>query len=148
MRNTWITKVRHALSYNYCIKIYNSHNECILIQDITGGDLELIEEILETSAPDVYLMCELLKSKIYSGKNEKYSIYKFPIRFVYAIFKVYLSEIISKEYIDKITWLKAVYSMQKNSFRDLDILEKTPMNKFLVMLDIHKEAVENANSKP
>jgi hypothetical protein len=47
--------------------------------------------------------------------------------------------------MDKPTWLKAVYYMQKNSFRDVAVLEKMPLNKFLVMLDIHKEAV-NANT--
>ena len=93
-------------------------------------------------------MCELLRTKIFCGDNSKsYDIYKFPIKFVYYIFKIYLSEIVSKEYIDKVSWLKGAYYMQKSSFRDVTELEKIPMNKFLVMLNIHKEAVEHARQQ-
>lgn len=93
-------------------------------------------------------MCRLLKDKICCGDNRVfYDIYKFPIKFVYSIFKIYLSEIVSKEYIDKLSWLKGAYYMQKSSFRDVSLLEKIPMNKFLAMLNIHKEAVEHARQQ-
>jgi hypothetical protein len=119
------------------------------LHDITGEDLEMLSYMFEfTQDTDVFTMCSLLQGKVFSGDDQiLYNVKKFPIRFVYRLFKIFLKDIVSKEYIDKISWLKAAYYMQKSSFRDVTLLEKIPMNKFLAMLAIHKEAVEHANSQ-
>lgn len=144
MQRITTTKATFETTPNYCLKIICA-NRYILLKDITGEDLELIGHVLETDTKDLEVICELLSNKLVSGnKSCVYDPRKFPIKFLYSVFKIYLAEIVAKEYIDKVSWLKGVYYMQKNSFRDITILEKLPMNQFLVMLNIHKEAVEHA----
>jgi hypothetical protein len=50
-------------------------------------------------------------------------------------------------YIDKVSWLKATYGMQNGSFMNLSYMEEIPMNLFLVMYEIHKEAVESVGKE-
>lgn len=57
-----------------------------------------------------------------------------------------LSYIIFKNCIDKISWLKACYSLQNGKFVSLE-LEKEPMTKFIVMCQIHKDYVSKLESR-
>jgi hypothetical protein len=143
------TKVTSEASYNYTYRlIHHPTNKYISLRDITGNDLELLEQIINEreSQKDLNIICDFLCDKVYCGKNlYRYDVRELSVKMLYVVFETYIDKIISTEYMDKPTWLKAVYYMQKNSFRDVAVLEKMPLNKFLVMLDIHKEAV-NANT--
>lgn len=73
------------------------------------------------------------------------NLYKLTQKSIYSLF-LKVKEHILCNYIDKISWLKASYGMQNSSFMNIAYMEEVPMNKFLVMYEIHKEAIEKINS--
>jgi hypothetical protein len=62
-------------------------------------------------------------------------------RTIIGIFETLKEEILSN-YISKIQWLKYCYGIQNASFINLAHMETVPMSKFVVMVKIHEEAVD------
>lgn len=64
-----------------------------------------------------------------------------------VIFEIFvcLKDQILCNYMPKTTWLKICYGIQNGSFAGVEEMEKVPMTKFVVMSQIHKEAIDSIN---
>jgi hypothetical protein len=58
------------------------------------------------------------------------------------VFSVIFEEIIKEEFITKEEWLRVLYAIQNQSFVGIEDMEKQPMNKFLVMSEVHSQAMK------
>lgn len=135
-------------NHDYTISIIDSKSREISFRDIRGSDLEYLDSVLgseggegkkEVSFDDVLTILSLLCTR-------KVDFGSFPQRISVGIFK-HLSENILCNYMSKSSWLRRCYSMQNGSFVGLRAMEQIPMSKFVVMAQIHNEAIDAINNQ-
>lgn len=130
----------------------DSKGRSIKFRDIVGSDLEYFDYIFKydpdnkskqtpLSFDDV---CDILKYLVVFP-NE-FDINKLTRNTISNVFEIVRENIISN-YMPKVIWLKYCYGIQNASFVNLNHMESVPMSKFSVMVEIHKEAIEQINNE-
>ncbi len=146
-------KLEVEKNYNYTITIVDGRGKAVVFRDLRGYDLEFLDHIfkydLENHKKDTNLsfddVCEILSLLLVEPKIGIGSLTRDVIGEVFDIVR----DNILCNYVPKVTWLKYCYGMQNSSFANLEQMESVPMSKFLVMAEIHKEAVDSiSNTNP
>lgn len=119
-------------------------------RDITGNDLEFLDNLLVTDENDE-------PRPLWSGKvidlldmlciTEKVRFGKFTPAIIRALYTS-VSDNILTSYMRKEDWLRQCYSIQNGSFQNLAYMEVVPMSKFVAMCSIHKEAMDQIKTPP
>lgn len=113
-------------------------------RDITGEDLEYLESIFSSSDEKqaTSLNLDQVKEIVNKLSSEGLDCGVFTQSVIFEIF-VCLKDHILCNYMPKTTWLKICYGIQNGSFAGVADMEKVPMTKFVVMSQIHKEAIDS-----
>jgi hypothetical protein len=136
-------------NYDYTIRILDSKGRELIFRDITGKDLEFLESIFRGDSEETFESGEIrlnLDSTIKILNHlcvQKIDFCYLSRSIVFQIFSIVQKEIICN-YVSKPSWLKICYVIQKNSFTNLEVMEKVPMSKFMTMYEIHKEMVKTS----
>lgn len=143
MNNDDLEAVRN---HDYTISIRDKKGREIKFRDITGGDLEYLDMLFESTEGDgdekrqisfsgIQKILDLLSVEgINSGR--------FTQRTTVKVFSC-IKEHILCNYMSKYSWLKTCYGIQNGSFMNIEDMEKVPMTKFIAMAQIHKEAMDS-----
>lgn len=135
-------KVTTELNYNYTISCYDGRGRSVSFRDITGGDLEYFDQVLNRGENNligsdyvVDILSKLCTSPIHANFRQ------LPPRIVRVLYEEVSSNIL-KNYIPKENWLRQCYSIQNGSFGNLAAMEQVPLSKFTAMCLIHQEAID------
>ena len=133
---------RVEINPDYTISVVDSNNKHLIFRDITGLDLELIEDLIKKSkdsnSNNIYHIVGILN--LISTQSVDFA--RFPQRILCSLFDIVNQHILCN-YISKIEWLKICYTIQKGSFVNIHEMEKVPMSKFITMYEIHKELTDS-----
>ncbi len=140
-------------NYNYTVSIVDPHGRELVFRDIRGSDLEFLDQVLKydpeqddkegtkLSFDDV---CIILNK--FLVRPSGFDVNKLTKSTVNELFVIVKDNILCN-YIPKVNWLKCCYGIQNSSFANLEQMESVPMSKFVVMAEIHREAIDQA-TKP
>lgn len=134
------------VNHDYTVSVIDSQHREVSFRDLRGSDLELVDSLLEEG--DESKAKELSLDQIISILSalcvKKVDFRSLPRRTIIEIFSK-VRECILCNYMTKLDWLKQCYKIQNESFAGVLEMEKVPMSKFVVMIQIHNDAVEAAN---
>lgn len=145
--------LRVTRNYNYTITIKDGKDRAIVFRDLKGCDLEFLDYIfkydVEKQQRDTNISFSDIREILSLLLVEPdISIGSLTRKTIGDIFDIVRDNILCN-YVPKVIWLKYCYGMQNSSFANLEQMESVPMSKFLVMAEIHKEAVDSiSNNNP
>ena len=134
-------------NHDYTITIRDSKGAEIKYRDITGEDLEYIEQILniEDSEGERRVSLEQIQRLLDFLSVDGRRSGSLTRRVIMGVFNC-VKEHILCNYMPKYDWLKTCYGIQNGSFVNVLDMEKVPMTKFVAMAQIHKEAMDSPPS--
>lgn len=141
-------------NYDYTISIVDVNKRELIFRDIRGSDLEFLDHVFKYDPEEMVKkdtsisfdeICTILNKLLV--RPHGFTIGRLTKPTIYEVF-ILVQENILCNYLPKVIWLKHCYGIQNSSFANLGQMESVPMSKFVVMVDIHNEFVENmANPK-
>ena len=134
-------------NHDYTITIRDSKGAEIKYRDITGEDLEHIDQILniEDSEGERRVSLEQIQRLLDFLSVDGRRSGSLTRRVIMGVFNC-VKEHILCNYMPKYDWLKTCYGIQNGSFVNVLDMEKVPMTKFVAMAQIHKEAMDSPPS--
>ena len=138
-------------NYNYTISVIDPHGRELIFRDIRGSDLEFLDQVFkydpeEDKRGETRLsfndVCDILNKFLVEPSG--FDVNKLTKPTVHKVFTIVRDNILCN-YIPKVNWLKCCYGIQNSSFVNLEQMESVPMSKFVVMAEIHKEAVDQTS---
>lgn len=78
------------------------------------------------------------------ARPENYDLGRLTHKTLSGVFTAVNNEILIN-YMPKVSWLKFCYGVQDGSFANLKTMEEVPMSKFVVLVDIHRQALKDLN---
>jgi hypothetical protein len=122
----------------------------LIFRDICGGDLELLESILNPESLEdgtkIFINFESIIALLNIVNKQGIDFVNIPRRILFKIFSSVREHILCN-YSPKVEWLKVCYGIQNGSFYNVSAMEAVPMSKFIVMFQIHQEAVASINKE-
>lgn len=120
----------------------------LVFRDICGGDLELLESIINPESLEngtkVLLDLDDVITILNLINEQGVDFINLPRRVIFGVFSK-VKEHVLCNYAPKIEWLKICYGIQNGSFCNVSAMESVPMSKFMVMFQIHQEAIASIN---
>jgi len=80
------------------------------------------------------------------ARPENYDLGRLTHKTLSGVFTAVNDEILIN-YMPKVNWLKFCYGIQDGSFSNLKNMEEIPMSKFVVLVDIHRQALKELDPK-
>ena len=134
------------VNHDYTISVIDSQHREVSFRDLRGSDLELVDSLLrgddESKAEELSL--DQIVSILSTLCVKKVDFKSLPRRTIIEIFNKVREHILCN-YMPKHNWLRQCYSIQNGSFSGVLEMEKVPMSKFIVMIQIHNDAAETVN---
>lgn len=130
-------------NYNYTISLFDSKGRELVFRDITGADLEFLDQLLskEEGSGAVITLDEVI-SILNHISCKKVRFESLPQSIISGIFDK-VKEHILCNYMTKMSWLGACYGIQNGSFVNVLDMEQVPMTKFMAMTQIHQQAIDS-----
>ena len=138
-------------NHNYTISISDNKGHTLKFRDIRGNDLELLDQIfkydpsknkLEDTSISFEDVCCILDTLLVEPSGFKIHSLTKPV--INEVFTLVRDNILCN-YLPKVIWLKNCYGIQNSSFTNLEQMESVPMSKFVVMVEIHREALDKVD---
>lgn len=139
------------INHNYTISISDDRGHTLKFRDIRGNDLELLDQIfkydpdnkkIEDTSISFDDVCTILNTLLVEPSG--FSVQRLTKPLINEVFTLVRDNILCN-YLPKIIWLKNCYGIQNSSFANLEQMESVPMSKFIVMMEIHKEALDKVD---
>jgi hypothetical protein len=138
-------------NYDYTVSVTDRLGNTLSFRDICGSDLEYFdhlykydpdsppsEETVITHDQVMSILRRLL------ARPEGYDLGRLTHKTLSGVFTAVNNEILIN-YMPKVSWLKFCYGVQDGSFTNLKTMEEVPMSKFVVLVDIHRQALKDLN---
>jgi hypothetical protein len=138
-------------NYDYTVSVTDRLGNTLYFRDICGSDLEYFdylykydpdsppsEETVITHDQVMSILRRLL------ARPENYDLGRLTHKTLSGVFTAVNNEILIN-YMPKVSWLKFCYGVQDGSFANLKTMEEVPMSKFVVLVDIHRQALKDLN---
>lgn len=133
---------------DYTITVIDSKLRELHFRDIKGADLEFLDFIMkgdddQPKEVDIDGIISILSRLCV----RKFDLRNLTYRDIAKIFEI-VKENILCNYMTKHEWLRRCFGIQNGSFSGLSDMEEVPMSKFVVMVQIHQQALEAINNNP
>lgn len=106
-----------------------------------GSDLEYFDMIFTKDEEEVIPVQQVTEILSYLCTNKSLDFAYFLPRSIKCLYSEVRQHILCN-YMPKETWLRRCYSVQNGSFENLMAMESVPMSKFVVLCEIHKDAMD------
>lgn len=137
---------------NYTISVIDGAGKSLLFRDITGEDLEFLDQILNPDNSSVEesqpreISFDQVVSILHLVNLDGIDMKILPRRVISGVFRA-VQENILCNYTSKYSWLKHCYGLQNGSFANLKTMEMVPMTKFVAMIEIHNNAMDSLSKE-
>ena len=134
-------------NHDYTVSVIDSRQREISFRDIQGSDLEFFDYLIgdsNNSTEARTLTLDGVVSILSELCTKELDFKSLPQRIIFEIFKL-VKENVLCNYMSKYDWLRQCYSIQNGSFMQIQAMEQVPMSKFVVMAQIHNDAIEAMN---
>ena len=128
--------------HDYTVSIIDRKGNKLRFRDITGNDLEFLEQYIDEESKELTLDTVIIileKLSVF-----RVSIKKLTPRVIKEIFEIIAEEILCN-FIPKFKWLEVCYALQNNSFVAINYFESQPMTKVMAMIQVHENAIAEIN---
>lgn len=128
--------------HDYTVSIIDRKGNKLRFRDITGNDLEFLEQHIDEESKELTLDTVIIileKLSVF-----RVSIKKLTPRVIKEIFEIIAEEILCN-FIPKFKWLEVCYALQNNSFVAINYFESQPMTKVMAMIQVHENAIAEIN---
>ena len=128
--------------HDYTVSIIDRKGNKLRFRDITGNDLEFLEQHIDEESKELTLDTVIIileKLRVF-----RVSIKKLTPRVIKEIFEIIAEEILCN-FIPKFKWLEVCYALQNNSFVAINYFESQPMTKVMAMIQVHENAIAEIN---
>tara|TARA_S200002703_G_scaffold83223_1_gene71663 strand:+ start:2916 stop:3350 length:435 start_codon:yes stop_codon:yes gene_type:complete len=127
--------------HNYTISVVDRKGNKLSFRDITGRDLEFLEEYIDEEKD---LTIESVINILKRINLSEIKIERLTPRVIKEVFEIVGKEILCN-FITKFKWLEVCYALQNNSFVAIDYFESQPMTKVMAMIQVHENAIAEMN---
>lgn len=128
--------------HDYTVSIIDRKGNKLRFRDITGNDLEFLEQHIDEESKELTLDTVIIILEELSVF--RVSIKKLTPRVIKEIFEIIAEEILCN-FIPKFKWLEVCYALQNNSFVAINYFESQPMTKVMAMIQVHENAIAEIN---
>lgn len=135
-------------NHDYTISVIDSSFREISFRDIKGSDLEFFDSLIGGESPDKPETKELTLDQVITMLSRlctrKLNFRSLSQKTIIDIFEQ-IKEHVLCNYMPKYNWLRQCYNIQDGSFAQIQAMEQVPMSMFVVMIQIHNDAIEAMN---